>query len=277
MEVIILANSDNNTQKSAVASHIKFILVTVLCVLAVVGLVLIIKSCDGSGKVALEYRDPNDNVTATVDQELLSLMVAHIKFEYGLVESNDTKDFWEAGNGFFANKVIADAADNAGRMLRSEYYADFVEGTPLTAEQKKKIDDTVAYWVKAYGSEDDFSTFLSSYGTSIDALRRYMELALKQKNLKEFMYLRNYETAIKDEQVIEFFKEQYSIADFIFISLTAGTKSNGDPIPLTGEAKQLQMSKRDAAMVELNSGMDFEEVMKKYSDASYEEYKALYL
>jgi len=90
-------------------------------------------------------------------------------------------------------------------------------------------------YISAYGSKSALNSELSKYGANINTLRRYFELMLKQNALLDYLYGENGADLPKENQLKEFFANNYVIADHIFFSTAGGTKEDGTVVSLSEE------------------------------------------
>lgn len=241
-------------------------------------LVLIITAFSSCGKdstkYALEYKDASGKTTAGISQSFLSFVIATLNYQHG-ADSITDKSVWDMKVEENADTTVrdilrAEAVSYAKMLLQAEYLHDLVYAIGLDEQREDAVSKAVDALVSAYGSQDNLKSFLSTYGAGIDDLRRYLELSVKQSTLEEFLYSSDTGSAITDEKVKAFFAENYNIADYVFISLTGGTKDDGSTIPLTNEEIAEKKALADGVYnMLLGGGLEFDEAMESYSEADY--------
>lgn len=244
----------------------------IILAICVVVLVIIIAACfiflkgKDSG-AAIEYLDPNGNVTASVDMSFMSLMTAVMNYQLGTDALDD--EGWETavdGDGkTIKDYVIDTSVDYAGMLLKSEYISDYIYGFGFSDEQEKDIDDFMAELVAAYGTEDALENYLSGFGTNSASLRRFMELSMKQKTLLGMLY-----ASITDEEKMQYFEENYMVADHIMIKLQGALKDDGTVIPLTDEQKKEKIEYAKNVFNEIKGGVrDFDTAIYEIGEDTY--------
>lgn len=258
---------DSNKRFYAISAVVIVVLIAVIIIIAV----NLDKKDDGL--IAMDYKDPNGNVTATVDRSLMSLMIAMSNYENGTSAITD-KTMWEQkipGSEITYKDVIrADATAKVEALLKAEYLHDNVYGIEFNDEQKKSVEDTVNSMISAFGSKKKLEVELSKYETDIDALKRFIELWLKESTLSKTMYSEGSNLEITDGDVKKFFSENYCIADYIYISLTDGQKTTGEYIPLTDEELAEKKTLASNIYNEVISGaVEFRTAMETYSEGQY--------
>lgn len=244
-------------------------LILAVCVIV---LAIIIAACfvflkGKNNNAAIEYLDPNGNVTASVDMNFMSLMTAVMNYQLG-ADALDEAGWQTAVDD--KGKTVKDsvsemAVDYAGMLLKSEYISDYIYGFGFSDEQQKDVDDFVTNLVAAYGSEDALENYLSGFGTNISSLRRFMELSMKQKTLLSMLY-----ASITDEEKMQYFEENYMIADHIMIKLQGAMKDDGTIIPLTGEQKKEKIDYARNVFNEIKGGVrDFDTAIYEIGEDTY--------
>lgn len=265
------SNSNNNKSNNKLFYGI---IAAILLIFVVVITIFAVKGCKADGSdIAMDYKDPNGNVTATVDRSFLCLMVAMSNHENGTATITD-KTLWDQaipGTEITYRDVIrADATAKVEALLKAEYLHDCVYNIDFNDEQKKSVEDTIKVITNKFGSKKDLEAELSKYETDIESLERFIVLYLKEQTLNQTLYSEGSILEITDADVKNFFSENYCIADYIYINLTGGQKDTGEYIPLDDEAYAEKKEKATTAYNQVISGaMDFKAAMAEYSEADY--------
>lgn len=241
--------------------------------------ILLITSCMLSGcsssntKTALDYKDANGKVTGSVDQSLLSLIIAMINYQHGADAISDSS-LWdmeidESGTTF-KEVVRAEACSYAKMLLCAEYLNDNVYGLGFSDKQQDSVDKAIESASNSKGSRDNLLTYLSNYGSSIESLERFMVLSVKLNTLKTYLYSESGPYAVTDAEIKNFFAENYNVADFVCIRLTGEEKDDGTTVPMTDDEKEEKKNLAKNILNQISAGvLSFEEAMSNYSEADY--------
>ena len=221
----------------------------------------------GDNDAAIEYKDPNGKVTASVDGKFMSLMVAIMNYQFGADALTDEK--WETpvGDGGYTLKdyVVDYAVDYAEMLLKSEYLGDYVYGIGFSSEQKDDVDKVISEIVAVYGSEAGLENYLSGFGTNIASLRRFMELSMKQKTVIQAFYAK-----VTGEDMMSYFEDNYMIADHVMIKLRGAMKDDGTVMPLTEEERQAKLEYAKQIYNEIKGGVrDFDSAVAEFGEDTY--------
>lgn len=233
-----------------------------------------LSGCSSSDtKVALEYKDANGKVTGSIDQSLLSLIIAVINYQLGADSFSDSS-MWDMEideSGTTVKDVVrAEACSYAEMLLRAEYLNDYVYGYGFSDKQQDSVDKKIDSAAERKGSKDNLKTYLSGYGSSIESLERFMVLETKLGTLQENLYSEKGPFAVTDAEVKNFFAENYNIADFVCILLTGEEKDDGTTVPMSDEEKEEKRIHAKNILNQISAGaIDFEEAMANYSEADY--------
>ncbi len=163
--------------------------------------------------------------------------------------------------------LLTESVESAKKLLAIEYMHDKEYGLELTDEKKEQLDEQIESYISAYGSKSALNSELSKYGANINTLRRYFELMLKQNALLDYLYGENGIDLPQEEQLKEFFKNNYVIADHIFFSIAGGTKEDGTVVSLPEEEIERKRSlARDVYNRATALGEDFDTLKAEYSE-----------
>ena len=254
-----MSNKSNNTPSNNKLFY--GIIAAILLIFVVVITIFAVKGCKADGSdIAMDYKDPNGNVTASVDRSFMCLMVAMSNHENGTVAITD-KTLWDQsipGTEITYRDVIrADATAKAEALLKAEFLHDCVYNIDFNDEQKKSVEDTIKAITNKFGSKKDLEAELSKYETDIEALERFIVLYLKEQTLNQTLYSEGSILEITDADVKNFFSENYCIADYIFINLTDEEYSAKKELATTAYNQVI------------SGAMDFKAAMAEYSEADY--------
>lgn len=257
-------NSEINETKKGKNGIILAVCVIAVC--AVIAACFFLLGNKDSG-AAIEYRDPNGVVTASVDQKFMSLMMGIINYQYGT--DSLAYEAWDEdvlGDGNTLRDYFTQLSTQYAQMLlKSEYISDYIYGIGFSDEQKEDVDDKIESYISSYGSEDMFENYLSAYGTDIGALRRFMELSAKQNTLMSLLY-----DSITDEEKAEYFANNYYIADHVMIKLEGEKKDDGTVTPLTSEQRAEKIAYANGVFNEIRSGLrDFDTAVYEIGEDTY--------
>jgi len=243
-------------------------------VLAAAMLVCVFASCTKTPENALVCKDADGKVTGSVDTKLYSLLTAVVNFQLGA--DSLSEDMWDMqyqeGNDTTVRRiVIAQTKAYAKGLLQAEYLCDVSYKIGLSDEQKDSVDKYISTLVTSYGSQKALDGYLSSFGADVAALRRYMELVLKQNTLYESFYTEGgIRQEIVDAKKPSYFKEHFEIADHILVKYSGGLKDDGTEIPITDEEKEAKREAAKALYNEIVNGVrDFDEALEAYNDDTY--------
>ncbi len=243
-------------------------------VLAAAMLVLALVSCTKTPENAVVCKDADGKVTGSVNTKLYSLLTAVVNFQLGA--DSLSADMWDMnyqqGNDTTVRQiVIAQTKAYAEGLLQAEYLCDVTYKIGLSDEQKDSVDKYISSIVTSYGSEKALESYLSTFGADTEALRRYMELVLKQNTLYESFYTEGgIRHGVIEERKPSYFKEHFEIADHILVKYSGGLKDDGTEIPISDEEKETKRQAAKSLYNEIVNGLrDFDEALEAYNDDTY--------
>ncbi len=222
----------------------------------------------------MSCKDEKGNITGSVDQKLLSLIIAVVNFQLGADSLED--DMWdmqyqEGNDTTVKDIVMAQSIAYAKGLLQAEYLCDNVYKIGLSDGQKDSVEKYISELSSSYGGQKNLENSLSVYGADVETLKRYMSLVLKQDTLYESFYAENgLRSEVVDQRKPSYFEENFVIADHILIKYSGGTKDDGTEIPLSDEEKS---AKRDGARTlydEIVNGVrGFDEALAEFNQDTY--------
>ncbi|MBQ7399754.1 MAG: peptidylprolyl isomerase [Clostridia bacterium] len=247
------------------------------CFLTLAIIVCAFASCSKDGnskKVAIEIKDSEGKTVSTIDQKLLSLIMAVTNFNLGT--SNLEEDMWDMtfqeGNDTTVKQiVVAQSTAYAKGLLQAEYLCDVAYEIGLSDKQKDSIETYISDLSASYGSEKNFENALSVYGADVASFKRFMELMLKQSTMYESFYAEGgYRRDAVELAKPEYFEENYVIADHILLKYSAGTRADGVDIPVSEEEKAAIRERAKTLYQEIITGVrDFDEALTEFSEDTY--------
>jgi hypothetical protein len=211
-------------------------------VLSAIMLVLTLASCGADKTVVLSYTAENGKTYEITEAEF-SLLMKRRKYEifasYGYPSAWDTKEFWNSDSG--DNKTLdsvvkASVLETAKSTLIEKYLMDKY-GLSIDAdeESKKEMDkakETVASMVKNLGGKGIFKRY---WGYSVDDYITYTGLQLASSLVRDHLYGHDHDdhhkegiTPITDEQLEEYYKENYKQYLMILINTKQDIKKDSD-------------------------------------------------
>lgn len=226
------------------------------------------------GNAVMEYKDPSGKVMSSVDQSFLSFVIAIINYQHGADSLTDAS-VWDMSVSEGSDTTVRDlirteAVSYAKALLQAEYLSDYVYGIGFSDEQEDSLDSAIESMSASMGGQKAFEAFLSTYGTNVASVRRFMLLQTKYSTLQTALYTKGSGMDITDAEVKNFFAENYMIADYICILLTGGVKDDGTSIPLSSQEIEEKKALAKNVVNQLQSGaIEFKTAMETYSDADY--------
>lgn len=250
-----------------------------LCVcLAVLTFAPGLVSCsEKNGKTAMEYVDPNNNVTSSVSQGFMSLWIAvqkNASAEYlAFVDSDENG--WsmvldEKTGETFSELYRRDCTLSLRNLLAAEYVHDYVYGIEFTDEQQKSVEQKINTVATSFGSEKALEEEMQKYGATVKDYERYLCLMLKQTTLFNSFYGENGIRAVSEEDKMQYFKDKYAIVYHIYIDTRGVVKDDGTVVSLTAEEKAQKAEYANGIYDSITSGeISFEEALLLYTEDSY--------
>jgi len=241
----------------------------------------VLSSCESIGSVgskpgqnAMTYVGEDGKSLGSVDKSFMYFWISIQKSMYSSV-ADSYENGWDQvvdeQNGTTLNDLLmTESTESAKKLLAIEYLHDDVYDIGLADEQKDSIDSQVDKLAENYGSREALENKLSEFGASIETLRRYYELRLKQSDLFSYFYDENGKFVVSEDAKKAYFSEKYSIVNHIFFN-TAGTqKEDGTTVSLPDEqkAQKKQTSEEVYSMIKNGLG-DFDALKTQYDEDTY--------
>lgn len=170
-----------------------------------------------------------------------------------------------------ANKTFAQlndesAIETAKTMIAAEYLfdtmknEDTVAGRLLSSADKKleaQVDNTVSQLQLSIGSKEQFESFISGFGITLEDFRKYYEMSYKATELRKAL-------DVSEEEKKEYFANNYAIVKHILINTNSKTNDAGESVSLTEEEKNEKLSEVKTIEARLSAGEEFETVYAEY-------------
>lgn len=245
---------------------------SVLC--AALLLLTCLISCSEKAQYALECKGSDGKTSAGIDSKLYSLLYAVVNYQLGAdsLESDMWDLQYQEGNTTTVREiVVAQTKAYAKGLLQAEYLCDVTYKIGLSDEQRDSVDKYVSEIISSYGSQKSLESYLSTFGADTEALRRYMELVLKQNTLYESFYSEGgIRYDIVNAQKPSYFGEHFAVADHILVKYSGGLKDDGTEIPISDEEKEAKRQAAKSLYNEISNGVrDFDSALEAYNDDTY--------
>ena len=156
--------------------------------------------------------------------------------------------------------------DIAKNMIAAEYLydtmknEDTVAGKLLSSADKKleaQVDNTVSQLQLAIGSKEQFESFISGFGITLEDFRKYYEMSYKATELRKAL-------DVSEEEKKEYFANNYAIVKHILINTNSKTNDMGEKISLSEQEKLEKLNEVKKIEARLSSGEEFEAVYAEY-------------
>lgn len=238
-------------------------------------------SCSQSRDYCIYAQDKNGKATVGMTEGMYNFFFSQKKTEYLTVLkyndntiTEDSPEIWDrvGDNGktygeTFEDQILEDAKYTvaASHILYDVYeyklpdaYTDYVNKLILNNA------------VTGYGSKDEFSAYLSNFGTSY---KEYCDLYYMTANvdlLKELLYNKD-SGAVKftDEEKRSFFAENFYTVNHIYINTTYDAKADGTKYAVTEEQKAQREGTANEIFARLKAGESFEDIKNEYKDNAF--------
>ena len=246
--------------------------IALICLLLLMCTVLF--GCKSSNNVA-EIENGSGKVVGEIDQKLMSLIMSVSNSQLG-AEAYAGTDIWNTtypgSDKTVKDIVVAQARAYAVGLLQAEQLCDTVYGSGLSKEQISFVDSYIDELTTVYGGTKGFESVLSSYGTDIEALKRYMLLVIKRDAVYKTLYTQETGTRYPDIQSAkkDYFAKNFFVEDHILIKYSGGMKADGTEIPLSPEEQQAKREAAKALYAEIQNGVrTFDEALAEFGEDTY--------
>ena len=246
--------------------------IALICLLLLMCTVLF--GCKSSNNVA-EIENGSGKVVGEIDQKLMSLIMSVSNSQLG-AEAYAGTDIWNTtypgSDKTVKDIVVAQARAYAVGLLQAEQLCDTVYGSGLSKEQISFVDSYIDELTTVYGGTKGFESVLSSYGTDIEALKRYMLLVIKRDAVYKTLYTQETGTRYPDIQSAkkDYFAKNFFVEDHILIKYSGGMKADGTEIPLSPEQQQSKYEAAKALYAEIQNGVrTFDEALAEFGEDTY--------
>ena len=246
--------------------------IALICLLLLMCTVLF--GCKSSNNVA-EIENGSGKVVGEIDQKLMSLIMSVSNSQLG-AEAYAGTDIWNTtypgSDKTVKDIVVAQARAYAVGLLQAEQLCDTVYGSGLSKEQISFVDSYIDELTTVYGGTKGFESVLSSYGTDVEALKRYMLLVIKRDAVYKTLYTQETGTRYPDIQSAkkDYFAKNFFVEDHILIKYSGGMKADGTEIPLSPEQQQAKREAAKALYAEIQNGVrTFDEALAEFGEDTY--------
>ena len=246
--------------------------------------VLTLASC-GKKYDTIYIEDENGDIAAGFNENMVSfhMTVEKTAMLVGMGSQTDIPELWTMTVGEYAKQLGMEpveslanttfdefytdsAVDSAKRIVVSSYLFDkmkgenTVAGKLLAAADKKveaQVDNIISQLQITIGSKDDFESFISGMGITLEDLRKYYEMNQKMIDLKTAV-------DVSEDEKKAYFSDNYAIVKHILINTNSKTNDAGEKVALTPEEKQAELDKVKQIEARLNAGEDYETVFAEF-------------
>lgn len=193
----------------------------------------------------------------------------------------DSDEFWEKGvGGRSGEEILQDLiyGNVAQNLVAAEEFRR--AGLKLTAAQEKAVDESIQSMVDelASGSRKTLNGYLAEYGINIDMLRDILLMEKKAYAYYEHLYGEGGSEAVSDSDRDAYYKANFVHFQQIFINDVVAYETDDEGRFIQDEngqykTREFTEAEKDelearilAVKAGLESGEDFDELRKKYSD-----------
>ncbi|MCI8387661.1 MAG: hypothetical protein HFE63_04260 [Clostridiales bacterium] len=250
----------------------------VSAMLAAIMLVVCLGSCGSSSPTAISFGDVK--ISANMFCYWMSRYKALYLYSYfGMTSDNPQLWTQEIASGvtvgaFLESIAVSNIMSNA---ICLKLFDDY--GLSLSNEQLNTIDQNIQQKIQQVGSKAQLNSALSAFGVNTDILRDIYIAETKISALQDYLYGDNGTERATDEEVEQYYKENYYRCKHILIRTDSKIEYDEDGEPIvdatTGSYKMIELTEEEkAAQVELAkdlekrvaAGEDFDELVQEYSE-----------
>ena len=243
--------------------------------------------CSCGKKYAVIYiEDDNGEIAAGFNENMVAFHMAWEKTSniVGMGMTEDNPQIWETTIGDFAKSLGQEAAEGYSDVTLGEFYTESAvtsaktlvaaaylfdmmkddetpEGKLLAAADRKleaQVDNTVSELQLSIGSKEDFESFISGAGISMEDFRKYYEISQKAIELKSAVY-------VSEEEKKDYFAKNYVVVKHFIINNVYKVNEAGDAnVALTAEELAEKNAEIENVRARLNSGEEYEAIFEEY-------------
>ena len=265
-----------------------------LALVAIVVACIAVTGCDKVENAPVVWvEDEDGNVLTSIDEGMFSYFAAEQKTVnmFNLLGADaetfanyakqyDTPDFWNQldseGEVTFGETVFDEAIVlEAKKLVIATYLFDEVYGLVCPDEVYEKIDEQMTSLKNSMGSEKALENYLIGYGANSGQVRKLSEMQYKKSILESAMFTKEVGgTPITDENIRNYFEQNYSIVKHILVNTAFVVKDDGTMRGLTED--ELATKKDEVAAIEarIAAGEDFDALAEEFKDADAAGYAA---
>ena len=264
--------------------------VKILSILVVLSMMAFsLASCSTKKYDVICLEDENGEIVQGFNENMLSFHMSMEKTDFlvnSLGSTADIPEFWTVTVGEYAqiigdeavpgmeDKTFADIQNEAAMrtakdMIAASYMYEQLKGQDnvtgrLLADSDKKleaqIDNQVSQIQLAIGSKEDFNSFISGLGITMEDFRKYCEMSYKATELRKAV-------DVSEDDKKEYFGESYAIVKHILVNTNSKTNEAGEKVSLTAEEKEAKLSEVKTIEARIASGEEFEAIFTEYEGA----------
>lgn len=248
----------------------------VALLLAMIMLVCSLAGCGEEAVAAVTFRD-----TVITENEYIYWMSTYKGiFLQALGTTTDNSVYWstEMAEGitygdYFDVLAQSSIMSNAVALQLFDEY-----GLTLTKEEINSVDTAINELITSVGGRSTLNSYLVAYGINLDILRDVKLDSLKAAKLQDYLYGENGIDGATDEELAEYYEDNYYRAKFIVIRSDKDyiRDENGDIILdeeagsyLTRDLTEDEVAEKEALAKDLElritAGEDFEKLMNEYT------------
>jgi hypothetical protein len=218
-----------------------------------------VMSIEGGKGLTINYVYLLTSVQKTIYSSVIS--------EYG----NDWNAVANAQTGETFGDMLRKMTYNyAKSSLVSEYLFDKVFNLNFTEEDAKSLEEQISALEANAGSRRNLEEQLSTYGADMDSLQRYLEISIKQSKIIDYLYGENGTVVIPEDDIKEFFADNYAIVTHIYFNVPATQKEDGTFVSPPKEEKEAKKLIADEVYARLIAGEDFYALKEEFNEDVYE-------
>lgn len=225
-------------------------------------------------ETAMEYKGEK------ISLNLYSYWMSQNKSRY-VTSENDTDEYWATkySNGETYEQKMREIVDFNVKvnLVCQKLFKDM--GLELNAEDVKELETGISDLLKAYGSKSELNKFLSKYNINYGMLSDIYKIELMTATVYDTLYAKNGERYINDQELENYFKENYVQADMIIlytpVEYVRNDKGEIEYDEATGNAKTRELTEEEIAakkalaediVKKLDNGESFEDLKNQYNE-----------
>lgn len=189
----------------------------------------------------------------------------------------DTPEVWatviDAEGATLESMFMETTHDSIVQMLEA-VYVYYEENDSVSDEITTEVDKQIAEAVETNGGEEALNKILSGFYADIDLLRQIFIFEDITNHVYNDMFGENGTSKITDENIKEYFYENYMKAQHVFFDLNYKFDEEGNYSYLTSDEQEEKRTLADNVWTEIQNGkLDYDKAVKQYSDDTEDTYE----